>query len=422
MKRVTPIIIIVTILIVSALRTCRSGDDGVSKDTGKEVKQLPIDKALQSRTDSFITAQPSVGTVGLMVYDLTAQRSVYAHRADVPMRPASCMKLLSCIAAIRKTGANYKYRTRLYTTGRVEKDTLSGNIILKTQFDPSFNRDSLYNLLGSLKGKGIKAIKGNVILDMAFTEPMDHEQHWTPGDLKVSRMGLIYHGYKKMRVETLYALQSAAGITVNKDRIRFGRLVPEKATMIGEITTPLRTPIEKALKNSSNINAESLLYLLGYTVNTKGNFRNNGIVALRNFIKQELKMDPSKVCNIEDGCGLCPDTRLSPELLIALLNYAYKHPYIYREVLSGLPLSGTDGTLYDRLRKPNVAGKIKAKTGTLTREGGISSLSGYFTGSDGHRMAFSIINNECPVMDGRWWQDRFCERVLLPKAATTPSR
>ncbi len=415
MKKITPVVIILLIFIVSALRNCWSGDDNVSKKDTLTTQLPPIDKALQQRTDSFIAAQQHVGSLGIMLYDLTAKKQVYAYNADKPMRPASCMKLLTCITALRKVGTAYNYKTRLYCSGTIAKDTLYGNIILKTQFDPFFNRDSLNNLVGVIKKKGIKAIKGNILLDMAFTEPMNHEEHWTMGDLKVSRMGLIYHGYKKMRTETLYALKNIAGIRISIDSIRFGRLMPKKATLLAEIKTPIQYPIEKALKNSSNINAESLLYLLGYTVSTQGNFRKNGIVALQRFVKQELKLDPKKDCNIEDGCGLCPDDRLSPHLLITLLDYTYKHKKIYKEVFTSLPLSGTDGTLHDRMRKPNVLGMIKAKTGTLTREGGISTLSGYYKGKDGHSMAFAIMNNECPVLDGRWWQDRFCEKVLLPQ-------
>lgn len=413
MKKITPIVIILSIIIVSTLRTCWSGDDSVSKKDVAKQSLPPIDKALQMRIDSFVAHQPHVGSLGLIVYDMSAKREVYAYNADKPMRPASCMKLLSCVTALRKVGPNYKYRTRLYYSGTIAKDTLYGNIVLKTQFDPFFNRDSLNILTGVIKQKGIKAIKGNIQLDMAFVDPMNHEEHWTMGDLKVSSMGLIYHGYKKMRTEMLYSLQNIAGIRISIDSIRFGRLNPKKAEMIAEIQTPISYPIEKALKNSSNINAESLLYLLGYTVNTSGNFRKNGIIAMQRFVKNELKMDPKKVCNIEDGCGLCPDDRLSPRLLITILDYAHKRKNIYNEVFTLLPLSGTDGTLHDRLRKPNVLGKIRAKTGTLTREGGISTLSGYFTGKDGHIMAFAIMNNECPVLDGRWWQDRFLERSVF---------
>lgn len=416
MKKITPIVIILSIIIVSALRTCWSGDDNVSKKETTKSSLPPIDKALQMRIDSFVAHQPHIGSIGLVVYDMTARKDVYAYNADKPMRPASCMKLLSCVAVLHKVGVSYKYRTRLYYSGTIAKDTLYGNIILKTQFDPFFNRDSLNVLTGVLKQKGIKAVKGNILLDMAFTEPMNHEEHWTMGDLKVSRMGLVYHGYKKMRTEMLYSLQNAAGIKTSIDSIRFGRMNPRKAVMIAETQTPIDYPIEKALKNSSNINAESLLYLLGYTVSTSGDFRKNGIVALQRFVKDELKMNPKEVCNIEDGCGLCPDDRLSPRLLIAILDYAYKRRNIYNKVFTLLPLAGTDGTLHDRLRKANVLGKIKAKTGTLTREGGISTLAGYFTGKDGHIMAFAIMNNECPVLDGRWWQDRFLERSVFKEA------
>lgn len=411
MKRIIPIIIVTSIIIVSALRTCRSGDDDVS-DTNNSTPQIPVNPQLRLCIDSFITASPSVGSLGLAVYDITAQQTIYAHHADIPMRPASCMKLLSCIATLRYVGTKYKYLTRLYTEGTVANDTLYGNLILKTQFDPFFNHDSLYVLTKALKDKNIKAIKGRVKLDMAFTEPMEHEQHWIIGDLKVNKLGLTYQGYNKLRTEVQHALQVTSGIIVHKDSVLFGRLIPKKSTMISQTATPLQYPIEKALKNSSNINAESLMFLLGYTVNTGGNFRENGKKALEKFIKEELKMEPAKECSIEDGCGLCPDNRLTPNILITLLNYAYKHPAIYSSVIAGLPLAGKDGTLHDRLTKLAVAGKINAKTGTLTREGGISTLAGYFTGTDGHLIAFAIMNNECPVMDGRWWQDKFCETIL----------
>lgn len=417
MKKFLILILLVFLGIIAIMRSFRSTLTDKNQQSLDSANQKPalIDRALQRRADSLISAMPSIGSLGLILYDITEDAPIYTYNENVAMRPASCMKLLSCITAMKKLGVNYTYKTRLYTTGKIVNDTLVGNLILKTQFDPFFNRDSLITLLGNTKKAGIKAIKGNVILDVAITEAMDHEQHWTIGDLKVARLGLLYRGYPRLRTELLYALHGTSGINIHKDSLKFGRLNPHNATLIGQTVTPLHFAIEKALKNSSNINAESLLYPLGYTVNSKGKYRENGITALRRFIVNELHLDAKKHANLEDGCGLCPDDRLSPTLLCELLKYATKHPRIFGEMMEDLPLSGTDGTLYDRLRKPNVLGKIKAKTGTLTREGGISTLSGYYTGIDGHLVAFVIMNNECPVMDGRWWQDKFCERVMLPK-------
>lgn len=419
MKKLIYLIVIIFAVVFTSIRTCRkfqSTEETAASTT--QTPQKPIDLSLQRRSDSLLAAMPPVGSLGLCLYDITAQRVIYSYNENIQKRPASCMKVLTCVAALSTLGPNYEYKTRLYTTGKVVADTLTGDIILKTQFDPAFNRDSLIILLGAIKQKGIKAIKGKVVMDVAFTAPMEHEMHWTPGDLKKRHVGLLYQGYPRLRTEVLYAMHSAAGISIRKEDIVFGRLDYKASTLLAQITTPIHVPVEKALKNSSNFNAESLLYPLGYTISHKGNYRINGTKALRKFISQKLKLDPTSCANIEDGCGLCPDDKMTPSLLIALLTYSQSKSSIYREVQEDLPLSGTDGTLYDRLRKPNVVGKIKAKTGTLTREGGISTLAGYFTGADGHQVAFAIMNNECPVMDGRWWQDKFLERAVFPKSKT----
>lgn len=415
MKKRIIVLIIILIGIVSTLRFCRSGDDAVNEVPKKEKREIPIDKSLQHRIDSVVANVPYVGKLGLKVYDITASKVVYAYNDKEQMRPASCLKLLTCVAALQKLGRSYTYKTRLYTQGVMKNDTLIGDVVIKTQFDPAFNRDSLIVLVKALKEQNIKAIKGRLLLDVAFTEAMDHEEHWTIGDLKVARLGLLYHGYKRLRNEAMYAVRSVAGLNVSADSVMIGRVNLRKANMVAQIETPLHYAIEKALKNSSNINAEGLLYPLGYTLDKKGGYRANGVKVLRRFIAGELKVNPKDVCSLDDGCGLCPDNRVTADLLVRILAYAKIHPYIYNEVYESLPLSGTDGTLYDRLRKPNVLGKIKAKTGTLTREGGISSLSGYFEGADGHLIVFSIINNECPVMDGRWWQDKLCTKAFLPQ-------
>lgn len=360
-----------------------------------------------------MVAQPHVGTLGFIVYDITAKRNIYSQNSDSLMRPASCMKLLTCIAALRYLGTDYKYRNRLYTSGKMVNDTLVGDVVLKTQFDPCFNRDSLYSLVGALRTKGIKAVRGRVVLDMAFTDEMAHEEHWIIGDLHLRGIGSLYHGYRRFRNEVIGAMRYVAGLSLPDSAYVQGRLIPAKSEMIAEINTPLHVVVESALKYSNNTSAESLLYPLGYIVNKNGNYRKNGTVLLNNFLKRELGQ--GGIASVHDGCGLCPYDGLTPKILVSLLDYTYRHPQIYDEVFEDLPLAGTDGTLWDRMKKPNVLGKVKAKTGTLTREGGISTLSGYFIGKDGHTIAFSIMNNDCPVLDGRWWQDAFFSRCVFAK-------
>lgn len=92
---------------------------------------------------------------------------------------------------------------------------------------------------------------------------------------------------------------------------------------------------------------------------------------------------------LHDGSGLSRLDLVTPEATARLLVHIARSPAAtaFRD---SLPVAGRDGTLKFRLR--SVAGRILAKTGTLTY---VNSLSGYAITADGETLAFSIIcNNE----------------------------
>ena len=90
-----------------------------------------------------------------------------------------------------------------------------------------------------------------------------------------------------------------------------------------------------------------------------------------------------------------------------ILRYAWQQPTIYNHLLASLPVAGVDGTLKKRMTDDEACcGNVVAKTGTVT---GISSLAGYLTAPNGHRLAFAIINQGIRHSgDGRRFQDRLC--------------
>ena len=95
-----------------------------------------------------------------------------------------------------------------------------------------------------------------------------------------------------------------------------------------------------------------------------------------------------------------------------LLRYVWQHPDIYRHLLPSLPIAGVDGTLKKRMIDTAAQHNVQAKTGTVT---GVSALSGYCTAPDGHRLAFSIINQGIKhAAEGRAFQDRFCVALCMP--------
>jgi len=89
-----------------------------------------------------------------------------------------------------------------------------------------------------------------------------------------------------------------------------------------------------------------------------------------------------------DGSGLSYDNRASPRLLVGALRVGATTFGLAPELFASLPISGVDGTLRRRARK--ASGRVRAKTGLLTR---VTALSGVAEGPSGERRLFSVLVN-----------------------------
>ena len=90
-----------------------------------------------------------------------------------------------------------------------------------------------------------------------------------------------------------------------------------------------------------------------------------------------------------DGSGLSRQDLVTPRAFVALLAYAQKQVWFPAFLLS-LPVAGADGTLNERMKEPPLAGKIHAKTGSVTH---VRTLSGYAETPGGRKLIFSFLSN-----------------------------
>lgn len=369
-----------------------------------------VDTGLQRRLDTFAHKPRMKGEFGFLVYDLTADKPVYGINEHQAQPTASCMKLLTGVAACRLLGTDYMYRTSLYVRGKVVKDTLRGDVILKAGLDPYLQSDSLKMFAQALKRRHVKAVEGKMILDLVLTEPVRSEEHWYPWDLSFSKYGLLYKGEDKIRQAVKLQFRNQ-GIQLKDSQIVLGRLYKGDHCIFRYYRTMQRT-LQRMWKNSSNTQATSLLYTLGHHVSPQAKDPTKaGVDYLRAFLKDTLQMKDSNLV-IHDGCGLCTYNHLSPVALVAILRYGYAHKDIYKMLMRYLAVSGVDGTLRTELSAPALRGQVHGKTGTLSHPYGISSLAGYTKSSNGHILAFAIIDSNMSVLDARVLQKKLCEELV----------
>ncbi len=96
-----------------------------------------------------------------------------SHRANLPMNPASLMKLVTTYAALDLLGPAYTWNTPVYVEGAVRDGTLFGNLYIKGQGDPKLVSERLWLLLRRVQGLGVKSIAGDIVLDRSAFENVE---------------------------------------------------------------------------------------------------------------------------------------------------------------------------------------------------------------------------------------------------------
>jgi D-alanyl-D-alanine carboxypeptidase/D-alanyl-D-alanine-endopeptidase (penicillin-binding protein 4) len=108
--------------------------------------------------------------VAVLVQEVGASRPALALNESASMNPASVMKLVTAYAALETLGPTYRWQTEVYLDGPLKGDALEGNLVLKGGGDPRLDFESFWLLLRALRDKGLREIKGDLVLDRSRFE------------------------------------------------------------------------------------------------------------------------------------------------------------------------------------------------------------------------------------------------------------
>jgi serine-type D-Ala-D-Ala carboxypeptidase/endopeptidase (penicillin-binding protein 4) len=148
-------------------------------------------------------------------------------------------------------------------------------------------------------------------------------------------------------------------------------------------SAPLVEDLRITAKVSQNLHAELILRAVARARRNIGS-REAGLEEMKAFL-DEVGVDHDAY-SLHDGSGLSRLNLVTPATVVKLLRYMRGREHW----VSLLPVGGEDGTLSSRFGDSPAAGRIHAKTGTLSH---VSALSGYAERRDGAVRVFSIIVN-----------------------------
>ncbi len=396
----------------------KGGDACGYRTEGEEAKSdalvsVSADSLMQVKLARFV-AQPTrldTSDIALSVWDLSAQTNVFQWHDQELMVPASSLKLLTAISAMKRLGTEHCYRERVMITGDVSGGVLEGDAIFQADDNPMV--ESLDEYVAALKRAGIREIRGRMVLNLMRPDTLRAHHTASFWDIPYNRTPILLKGAPRVVQEMRMMLRNA-GIESPRPVVEEGVRIYAAKKILLDKTTKMRDVIAPMLIHSSNIKADALHYhILNYQN------RYTGSIGQREchvdvFLRENLGYDTSRF-TLNDGSGLSPENMVSADFLLELLKYAWNEPEI-KDVLINEALATPGhptrrGSLVSRMRSPLYQDRIFCKTGTLTSIGA-SSLCGYAHGRNGHWYAFAIINRDSPVEESRLYQDLLC-KVLV---------
>jgi D-alanyl-D-alanine carboxypeptidase/D-alanyl-D-alanine-endopeptidase (penicillin-binding protein 4) len=194
----------------------------------------------------------------------------------------------------------------------------------------------------------------------------------------------------RLYVSALREALGRKGIFVAGSALDIDELSPPPDTaaateLIVDRSPPLAEIVDVTLKWSRNGYAETLLVALS---DERPATSAGGLSVLTSTLRDWGVRDEDYLPR--DGSGLSRYDYVSARMLTTLLGHVWADARLREAFRSALPAAGESGTLADRMKDTAAAGRVWAKTGTLSN---VRALSGYVVTHDGEPLVFSILVN-----------------------------
>lgn len=363
------------------------------------------------------TLKPAgAGTISGIVMDASSGQVLFDRDANANRIPASNMKLLTAVAALKALGPESRFTTKVLASDNPSTVVLTGGgdvLLGGAESDPAavMGRAGLASLAADTAAALAQAgIKGPVTVqvdDSLFTgAPLNPA--WSLDDVAAGETAPLFSlalnsGRYSPEVTTgprpqdsavttaqAFAEQLAvAGVSVSPG-VERGKGLPAKVLATAESAT-VSEQVDLMLETSDNFLAEALGRMTAGASGQKTSY--DGATAAVRQRLGELGIATDSI-QLADVSGLALENQVSARQFADVVRAITSGPDLtLRTALDGFPVAGLTGTLDDRYVDASTAegaGLVRAKTGTLNT---VIALSGYVVDADGRLLVFSFIGN-----------------------------
>jgi D-alanyl-D-alanine carboxypeptidase/D-alanyl-D-alanine-endopeptidase (penicillin-binding protein 4) len=370
----------------------------------------------QLEQDLAAVARESPASSCLVVAE--GSRELFSVNPELPMVPASTLKLVTATAALDRLGPDTTFRTTVVVDeaprdGVVQDLWLVGGgdpVLGTAEWATSFRHQPalftpLERLADDVVAAGVRSVTGLLLGDEGRYDTEREGVDWPASSTTSGNVGslsalLVNDGYARSggsRTPFTDPASGAAGVLADLLRARgvevagVGRGgVPADGEVLAEVqSAPMSEIVGSMVRESDNVSAEMLTKELG--VDAAGHGTTEAGTAVLRDVLEEAGL-PLEGVDIVDGSGLSRSDRLTCGLLAGLLGDVATGTGLDRS----LAVAGQTGSLTERFLGTPLVGRMRAKTGSLN---GVETLAGIVETDAGRALSFAYLLNGPEVTD-----------------------
>jgi len=349
-----------------------------------------------------------------------AGQDVFGHNPALPVTGASTQKLLTATGLLLALGPDATFQTDAVAAAAPQGGVVAGDLFLVGGGDAALGQPGwgtlspasrpravhdIDALAAAIAGAGITQVQGSVVGDGSRYDDQLYQPSLAPRLIDQDQIGPVdalmvndgFAGFSPERslASTVPAPDPAADAArvLSESLAAHGVAVagpprsgvaPDGATTVATLASPpLSQVVAEMLTNSDNETAESAMKEIGLSTSDQGSFE-AGAAGLTQLLSDAGV--PIDGVQVVDGTGLTTEDQFTCTTLVDVLTRPGTGPV----VRDGLAVAGESGTLAVRWRGTPVAGRMRAKTGTLRN---VTALAGEVQPLAGGTVDFAYVAN-----------------------------
>ena len=181
--------------------------------------------------------------IGAVVVRASDGKVLWAHNADLPLIPASNMKLLTGLAALELLGPTYRFETQIQADRPPSPTGVVGQLVVRGGGDPVLTSEDWWRIAADLRRQGVRKIEGDIVVDdSAFDDAFWHPS-WGALSARAyhAPVGALTANYGAffVRVSPAEQVGEAAAITVDPP-IGYLKVTNRSITQLSKTADSLR--------------------------------------------------------------------------------------------------------------------------------------------------------------------------------------